>query len=62
MAFDQVPFVTKELVEYLERIFPNKMPTHELSQFELGKLAGGVQVTEVLRMLYEEQIRSSLGN
>lgn len=53
------PVIPKEVVEFLERKFPDRLPSrHELKQIETGEVAfkaGQVDVVRFLRNLYAEQ-------
>ena len=44
--------VTKELLLYLEEMFPNKLPPKDTSQAELCFLQGQQSVVERLKQLY----------
>lgn len=42
------PVITNELIECLQRDFPDKIPRKQLSEFELGKLVGHQEVVDKL--------------
>ena len=46
--------VTKDLLSYLDRMFPNKLPPKDTSQTELGFLQGQQSVVDRLKQLYED--------
>jgi len=46
--------VTKDLLSYLDRMFPNKLPPKDTSQAELCFLQGQQSVVERLKQLYED--------
>ena len=46
--------VSKELLLYLEEMFPNKLPPKDTSQAELCFLQGQQSVIERLKQLYED--------
>ena len=46
--------VSKELLLYLEEMFPNKLPPKDTSQEELCFLQGQQSVIERLKQLYED--------
>jgi hypothetical protein len=43
-----VPYIQKDLLEYLQTAFPNKLPDAPISQEELGVLIGGQRVINFL--------------
>jgi hypothetical protein len=43
-----VPYINKDLLEYLQTAFPNKLPDFPVSQEELGVLIGGQRVINFL--------------
>jgi len=55
-----LPYVDKELVEWLEKVFPDRTPTIEMSDREIWIQRGNVNVVLKLRDLYEEQVKNSL--
>ncbi len=46
--------VSKELIQYLEETFPNRLPSRECDLTELSFLQGQQSVVERLSQLYEE--------
>ena len=46
--------VSKELLLYLDEMFPNKLPPKDTSQAELCFLQGQQSVVERLKQLYED--------
>jgi len=55
-----LPYVDKELIEWLERIYPDRTPSIEMTDREIWVQRGNVNVVLKLRDLYEEQIKNSL--
>ena len=55
MESEQFPPVSRSLVEKLEEMFPDRCPTKPIENFELGKLAGRVEVIAFLRSEMELQ-------
>lgn len=55
-----LPYVDKELIEWLERIYPDRTPSIEMPDREIWVQRGNVNVVLKLRDLYEEQIKNSL--
>jgi hypothetical protein len=42
------PVITDELINCLQRDFPNKLPTTNIDNFELGRLVGQQDILEKL--------------
>lgn len=42
------PVITDELINCLQRDFPNKLPTTSIDNFELGRLVGQQDILEKL--------------
>jgi len=55
-----LPYVDKELIEWLEKIYPDRTPSIEMTDREIWVQRGNVNVVLKLRDLYEEQIKNSL--
>jgi hypothetical protein len=55
MVFHDFPFVPKELIEHLEEIIPDCVPSFEESEREIFAHVGAVNVIRMLRMQYEAQ-------
>lgn len=49
------PEIPKELLTYLESVYPQEVPSRELSPWEYGKKAGEQAVVQMLRSHYREQ-------
>lgn len=49
------PEIPPGLMKRLEKQFKDRMPRNELSQFELGKLAGHQELMDLLRRNFEKQ-------
>lgn len=58
MAHDKIPAVSRELVEYLERIFPNRCPSITDTNRAIWMAVGHQDVIRKLRSLYEQQSKS----
>lgn len=57
----RMPWVDLALLEYLEGLYPDKMPTGYLEGYDLGKKVGHVEVVRMLRRLFDEQVKHALG-
>jgi hypothetical protein len=55
-----LPYVDKELIEWLERIYPDRTPSIEMTDRQIWVQRGNINVVLKLRDLYEEQIKNSL--
>lgn len=55
-----LPYVDKELIEWLEKIYPDRTPSIEMTDRQIWVQRGNVNVVLKLRDLYEEQIKNSL--
>jgi hypothetical protein len=58
----KLPYVPLELLEYLEKNNPDRMPDTFASELELGKKIGAVLLIRRLRQLYDDQVKASLGH
>jgi hypothetical protein len=45
------PLIPEAVIIYLEEVFPNKYPTDELTQYQLGKGAGNQEVIQHLKQV-----------
>lgn len=54
------PRITKEVIEYLERLFPDELPDEPVSPADLGVLIGRQQVIRRLRTEYKRQRANEL--
>lgn len=61
MADRWPPHVPKELVEYLERIFPDRCPAVDVSDRDVWLDAGSARVVRHLRKAWADQDAASLG-
>lgn len=61
MASKKLPYVDLALIEYLEAFNPDRFPSVELSSYEQGKKAGALELIRHLRRIYEDNVKSSLG-
>jgi hypothetical protein len=54
------PAVSKDLLEELERLFPDKLPTIYRTEAEIGRLIGMQDVMRKLRHEYDAQQKNIL--
>jgi hypothetical protein len=45
------PLIPEAVIIYLEKVFPNKYPTDELTQYQFGKGAGNQEVIQHLKQV-----------
>jgi len=57
-----VPHVSKELLDYLRQLFPDKAPNIFEDERTIWANVGAVNVVKHLTMLHEEQVERQLGN
>lgn len=62
MVSDRYPIVTDELINYLDRIYSDKLPSEYRGEFAMGKLLGEVSVVRHLKMIRDEQRENMLGS
>ena len=60
MAQQKTPVVSKELVEYLSRIFPNRCPQMTDTDRQIWAAVGNQEVIRHLRKLHDTQAASAL--
>jgi len=49
------PFITKELLDYLRKLFPDKLPTRKgISEIDIAFLQGQQSVINRMQFLYED--------
>ena len=48
---DKLPRNTLDLLKKLDELYPDQMPTDKLSDFELGKKAGVIELLRLLKQL-----------
>jgi hypothetical protein len=49
------PFITKELIDYLRKLFPDKLPTRKgVSEIDIAFLQGQQSVINRMQFLYED--------
>ena len=53
-------FVNKELIEHLEKLFPNKVPNIQDNEREIWYKTGQVSVVTYLKQLQQEQTNNIL--
>lgn len=61
MASDPIPYLDKSVLDYLDVIFPNRLPSQLISEAELARRVGQQDVVSRLRQIYETQVKQSLG-
>lgn len=54
------PVVSKELIEELEKLYPDKVPEFEVSPDRFRFIQGQIQVVRFLRSQFEAQSKSIL--
>lgn len=57
---EQIPDVPLEIVEYLDRVFPNSVPTLEMSDREVWASVGARTVVDHLRAIVARQEKSNV--
>lgn len=55
MTQEKIPHVSRELVERLEKAFPNRCPDQHDSNRAIWMAVGAAEVVKVLRRWYEKQ-------
>lgn len=55
MTQEKIPHVSRELVERLEKAFPNRCPRITDTNREVWMAVGAAEVVKVLRRWYEQQ-------
>jgi hypothetical protein len=50
-----VPYIDKDIVEYLDKMFPNKVPDVSLTDRQIWMKVGNVEVVSFLQRLLKEQ-------
>lgn len=59
---DKLPIIEENLLDYLERVFPDKAPEPEMSDREVWMARGAIGVVRKLRAIYDEQNENILGD
>lgn len=59
---DRKPHISDELIDYLEKILPDKLPRNFPGEFMMGKLFGEVSVVRHLKALRDEQRENMLSS
>ena len=52
---EDTPNISLELLEYLHKTYPNVLPRHEISSFEMGVLLGQNALIEHLYSIYNKK-------
>ena len=55
-----LPYVEKHLIEYLEKIYPEKAPDLKDTERVIWVKAGQAHLVRNLRMLYDQQLKRSI--
>lgn len=58
----KLPVIDKNLLDYLESIYPDTLPNITIPERELWVTVGSVQVVRHLKSIYEEQNNNILNN
>lgn len=58
----KLPIIDKNLIEYLESIYPDHLPPVSIPERELWVAVGNAHVVRHLRALYEQQNENILNN
>ena len=61
MDEDRLPYLSEELIKYLEKLYPDTAPEPTQTEREIWMNRGAVGVTRHLRMIYNELTQDSLG-
>lgn len=61
MESDRVPYISDDLLEYLQRVFPDKCPDLTATDRKVWYDAGAVSVVRHIAKLHEEQRENMLG-
>lgn len=56
----EIPFIPPGMVEWLETVFPTKIPTGDVSHRELDQQIGSTRVIDTIRAHAERQRRDIL--
>lgn len=49
------PFISRELIDYLSKLFPDKLPTRKgISEIDIAFLQGQQSVLQRMELLYED--------
>lgn len=57
-----IPTITKELIEYLEAIYPDKAPKLNDSDRQIWATVGQVELVRHLRAIHDQQTETILEN
>lgn len=58
----KLPIIDKQVLEYLEAVFPDRSPEPEMTDREIWMARGAVSVTRKLRDIYNQQNENLLGD
>lgn len=56
----KIPHVSKELIEYLEKVYKDQVPRITATEREVWRQVGTVDVVRHLRALHEDQVRRDM--
>lgn len=57
---DHIPAISRELIEYLERICPDRAPRLDADERKIWFEAGKVDLVNHLRLIHEQQIETTI--
>ena len=60
MTDNKLPFISSELLDYLARTFPDRVPEVDVSEAEIRALAGVQRVVKKLRSLAARQAEAEM--
>ena len=61
MASNPIPYLEKDVLLYLDAIFPNMLPSKPISEAELARMVGQQDVIRLLKQIHETQVKQQLG-
>lgn len=61
MASNPIPYLEKDVLRYLDAIFPNMLPSKPISEVELARMVGQQDVIRLLKQIHETQVKNELG-
>ena len=56
----KLPFITEELIDYLEQLYPDKMPDGNLTETKFTRLQGSIDVVRHLKAIRKQQMDQSI--
>ena len=61
MELNKIPFITDELLDYLQRLYPERSPEPEMTERTIWMNRGAVGVVRHLTAIHKEQRENMLG-